>query len=53
MILTTFVLSVFALIGLQLYMGVLRRKCVFNGSSNMTTPEWYNYVQNESNLRLD
>lgn len=32
MILTLFCLSVFALVGLQLFMGVLKQKCVFNSS---------------------
>lgn len=30
MILTCFVLAIFALIGLQLYMGTLRQKCILN-----------------------
>jgi hypothetical protein len=47
MILTAFVLSVFALIGLQLYMGVLRRKCVFSSSSsNLTHEEYKEYIHN-------
>ncbi|KAG9477265.1 hypothetical protein GDO78_002582 [Eleutherodactylus coqui] len=48
MILTVFCLSVFALIGLQLFMGHLRNKCVFlpNGlPENITLEE---YVKNEN-----
>lgn len=41
MILTVFCLSVFALIGLQLFMGNLRQKCVriVSNSSNITTDD--------------
>lgn len=55
MILTVFCLSVFALIGLQLFMGNLRQKCVVwpinmteihpNGSKNF---DWDEYINNES-----
>lgn len=48
MILTCFVLSIFALIGLQLYMGVLKRKCVWNTSSNLTDIEYANYINSSS-----
>ncbi|XP_017160328.1 sodium channel, voltage gated, type VIII, alpha subunit b isoform X3 [Poecilia reticulata] len=58
MILTVFCLSVFALIGLQLFMGNLRNKCVFwpinmteqyleNGSRGF---DWNKYIYNESNF---
>ena len=47
MILTTFVLSVFALIGLQLYMGILRRKCVYNPPSNLSDIEYNAFITNE------
>ncbi|KAI4887076.1 hypothetical protein NFI96_013964, partial [Prochilodus magdalenae] len=58
MILTVFCLSVFALIGLQLFMGNLKHKCIRqppdvkcetgNLPSNMT--EWFhNYTEDESN----
>ncbi|CAF0790592.1 unnamed protein product [Brachionus calyciflorus] len=47
-ILTSFVLSVFALIGLQLYMGVLKRKCVYNPPGNLTD-EQYNIFISDSN----
>jgi hypothetical protein len=43
-ILTSFVLSVFALVGLQLYMGALKRKCVWNGPLTMSHIEFYNYT---------
>ena len=42
-ILTSFVLSIFALIGMQLYMGSLRNKCVnITGLENATAEEWAN-----------
>uniref|UniRef100_A0A8C5UEI0 Sodium channel protein type 2 subunit alpha n=1 Tax=Malurus cyaneus samueli TaxID=2593467 RepID=A0A8C5UEI0_9PASS len=41
MILTVFCLSVFALIGLQLFMGNLRNKCLFWPSENSTAFEKY------------
>lgn len=53
MILTCFVLSIFSLVGMQLYMGVLRRKCVNDGPSNMTDIEYINYVNNEENWKPD
>ncbi|KAK7169525.1 hypothetical protein R3I93_005485 [Phoxinus phoxinus] len=56
MILTLFCLSVFALVGLQLFMGILRHKCVFNSTlipektddcaANLTCAE---YANNRSN----
>ena len=56
MILTVFCLSVFALIGLQLFMGNLRQKCVVwpinmteqylaNGSRGF---DWDEYIMNDS-----
>lgn len=44
MILTVFCLSVFALIGLQLFMGNLRQKCVRSPAHclNTTIPSYYN-----------
>jgi len=56
MILTVFCLSVFALIGLQLFMGNLRHKCVIwpinlnetylnNGSKGF---DWNEYIMNDS-----
>ena len=47
-ILTSFILSVFALVGLQLYMGVLRRKCVWNGPNNLTDIEYNQYINDTS-----
>ncbi|KAJ8260344.1 hypothetical protein GJAV_G00179880 [Gymnothorax javanicus] len=58
MILTVFCLSVFALIGLQLFMGNLRQKCVIwpinatdnylnNGSKGF---DWDEYIMNETNF---
>uniref|UniRef100_A0A668AE52 Sodium channel protein n=1 Tax=Myripristis murdjan TaxID=586833 RepID=A0A668AE52_9TELE len=58
MILTVFCLSVFALIGLQLFMGNLRHKCVFwpinmteqylpNGSRGF---DWNEYIMNDTNF---
>ncbi|KAG7477361.1 hypothetical protein MATL_G00068780 [Megalops atlanticus] len=58
MILTVFCLSVFALIGLQLFMGNLRQKCVIwpinstenylsNGSKGF---DWNEYIMNETNF---
>ncbi|MEQ2182295.1 Sodium channel protein type 8 subunit alpha, partial [Goodea atripinnis] len=60
MILTVFCLSVFALIGLQLFMGNLRNKCVFwpinmtdqyleNGSRGF---DWDKYIMNNSTVPL-
>uniref|UniRef100_A0A673N3L4 Sodium channel protein n=1 Tax=Sinocyclocheilus rhinocerous TaxID=307959 RepID=A0A673N3L4_9TELE len=62
MILTIFCLSVFALVGLQLFMGVLKHKCVLQPSNhNLTyyivnktevcylTPECNDYINNQSN----
>uniref|UniRef100_A0A6Q2YJG9 Sodium channel protein n=1 Tax=Esox lucius TaxID=8010 RepID=A0A6Q2YJG9_ESOLU len=58
MILTVFCLSVFALIGLQLFMGNLRQKCVIwpinstenylaNGSKGF---DWSEYIMNDTNF---
>ncbi|KAM9380296.1 sodium channel protein type 2 subunit alpha-like isoform 6-T6 [Phaethornis superciliosus] len=62
MILTVFCLSVFALIGLQLFMGNLKNKCLFWPSENSTDFEkylapyfngtvfdWTAYIENEVN----
>uniref|UniRef100_A0A8D3DUN3 Sodium channel protein n=1 Tax=Scophthalmus maximus TaxID=52904 RepID=A0A8D3DUN3_SCOMX len=45
MILTVFCLSVFALIGLQLFMGHLKQKCVRNGTLYNTTESGNNFNQ--------
>ncbi|NWX24909.1 SCN2A protein, partial [Aegotheles bennettii] len=63
MILTVFCLSVFALIGLQLFMGNLKNKCLFWPSKNSTSFEkylapyfngtefdWTAYIENQSNF---
>lgn len=50
MILTIFMLSIFALIGMQLYTGALRQKCVRNWTEelgpNITDEEWTEFVWN-------
>lgn len=54
MILTVFVLSIFALIGMQLYSGALKQKCVKNWvlelGENVTDQEYYEFVSNDSEL---
>jgi len=59
MILTVFCLSVFALIGLQLFMGNLRQKCViwpinitdmFPDTNGSNAFNWDVYIMNESEL---
>ncbi|XP_017797362.1 PREDICTED: sodium channel protein para isoform X1 [Habropoda laboriosa] len=57
-ILTMFSLSVFALMGLQIYMGVLTQKCIKNfpedGSwGNLTHENWERFVSNETNWYVD
>ncbi|KMQ96399.1 sodium channel protein para [Lasius niger] len=57
-ILTMFSLSVFALMGLQIYMGVLTQKCIKNfpedGSwGNLTHENWERFNSNESNWYVD
>ncbi|XP_011689749.1 PREDICTED: sodium channel protein para [Wasmannia auropunctata] len=57
-ILTMFSLSVFALMGLQIYMGVLTQKCIKNfpedGSwGNLTDESWARFNKNESNWYVD
>lgn len=56
-ILTMFSLSVFALMGLQIYMGVLTQKCIKNfpedGSwGNLTHESWARFCNNESKSRF-
>lgn len=48
-ILTCFSLSVFALLGLQVYMGVLTQKCVRDHNDNFTHDEWVSWCSNSSN----
>ncbi|XP_017780931.1 PREDICTED: sodium channel protein para isoform X5 [Nicrophorus vespilloides] len=57
-ILTMFSLSVFALMGLQIYMGVLTQKCIKNfpndGSwGNLTHENWDRFMSNETNWYSD
>lgn len=53
MILTVFCLSVFALIGLQLFMGNLRNKCVI-WPVNMSREgfDWNEFIMNDSEFPL-
>ncbi|XP_059479446.1 sodium channel protein para isoform X5 [Neocloeon triangulifer] len=53
-ILTLFSLSVFALLGLQIYMGVLTQKCIKNFSAdgswgNLSHETWHKFMSNDSN----
>ncbi|CAH1103074.1 unnamed protein product [Psylliodes chrysocephalus] len=57
-ILTMFSLSVFALMGLQIYMGVLTQKCVKNfpndGSwGNLSDENWERFMTNDTNWYVD
>jgi len=47
-ILTSFILSVFALVGSQLYMGVLKRKCVWDAAHDMNDLEYIMFTNNSS-----
>ncbi|XP_053203618.1 sodium channel protein para-like isoform X3 [Panonychus citri] len=47
-ILTCFSLSVFALLGLQIYMGALTQKCILHGPRNMTTEEWFDWCNDRT-----
>lgn len=48
LILTTFFLCIFALVGMQLFVGSLRNKCVLRIPFN-TTIDYNSFVTNESN----
>lgn len=49
-ILTCFSLSVFALLGLQIYMGVLTQKCIkLSDDHEQNDTEWYNWNNNSDN----
>ncbi|XP_054160598.1 sodium channel protein para-like isoform X3 [Oppia nitens] len=48
-ILTCFSLSIFALLGLQVYMGVLTQKCVMLPPEGLSDIEWLNWASNETN----
>lgn len=52
-ILTCFSLSVFALLGLQVYMGVLTQKCIIFGPEDMTDEEWRAWGSNETHWYYD
>lgn len=45
-VLTLFSLSVFSLLGLQIYMGQLTQKCILDGPSNMTDEQWFAWCNN-------
>lgn len=47
-VLTLFSLSVFSLVGLQIYMGQLTQKCILNGPTNMNDSEWFSWCSNSS-----
>lgn len=47
-VLTLFSLSVFSLLGLQIYMGQLTQKCILDGPTNMTDQEWYSWCNNST-----
>jgi len=51
MILSVFVLSIFALVGLQLYSGTLKRKCVLRPSTPLNDTEEKLYYES-SNISL-
>ena len=57
MILTVFVLSIFALIGLQIYQGTLKQKCVKNAPPELVNltdkdPEFVEFIENVSKYRF-
>lgn len=54
-LLTLFCMMVFALFALQVYVGVLRQKCVANipAGAVISDYEWMEYVKNESNWFSD
>nr|XP_054933091.1 sodium channel protein para-like isoform X3 [Dermacentor andersoni] len=52
-ILTMFSLSVFALLGLQIYMGVLTQKCVLIPPANLSDAEYASFIDNETNWATD
>ncbi|KAK3529403.1 hypothetical protein QTP70_031133, partial [Hemibagrus guttatus] len=53
MILTTFALAVFALIGLQLFMGILRHKCIRWPISNSTMDDYNSTLMDDFNTTFD
>jgi hypothetical protein len=52
MIIKFFMLIVFSLIGIQLYKGGLRGKCVTIPPSNISNIEYNDFIINESNYRI-
>ena len=54
-LLTLFCMMVFALFALQVYVGVLRQKCVSDipAGTVLNDLEWMEYVKNESNWVVD
>ena len=48
-ILTVFMLAVFALLGLQVYMGVLSQICITDYDPDQTSLSWSEWVGNETN----
>ncbi len=60
-ILTMFSLSVFGLMGLQLYMGILKQKCILNipddiydlyGDEQNRYSTWFAWMSNKSNTQF-
>ena len=52
-ILTCFSLSVFALLGLQVYMGILTQKCIITPPDNITFDERENWLNNETHWYVE
>ncbi|KAK3093243.1 hypothetical protein FSP39_013116 [Pinctada imbricata] len=53
-ILTLFMLSIFALIGMQLYTASLQHRCVkLSDNHNMTDEEYYEHMRNRSNYQMN
>ncbi|XP_063710219.1 sodium channel protein 1 brain-like isoform X3 [Symsagittifera roscoffensis] len=52
MVLMVFGLCVASLLGLQLYMGVLRNKCVLNWPSNISNEDYFNHTNNPDNWQI-
>jgi len=56
MILTVFVLSIFALVGLQIYQGTLKNKCVLKPetllSGNFSAEEEFEFQLNDSQFSM-
>ncbi|KAG9508996.1 Sodium channel protein type 10 subunit alpha, partial [Fragariocoptes setiger] len=52
-VLTLFSLSVFSLLGLQIYMGQLTQKCIKDGPANMTDDEWFVWCNNSEHWHYD